>query len=105
MVLRYSPAAREDIVQLKHYIAHTLKNPIAAKNVTNRIIKACSILKDQPQCGADLAAKAGRDTDLRYLVCGEHITFYWVEENYVSVIRILDGRTNYLRVLFDTEDN
>ncbi len=35
----------------------------------------------------------------------EHIDLYRVEENYVSVIRILDGRTNYLRVLFDAEDN
>ena len=104
MVLRYTPTAREDIAQVKHYITHTLKNPIAAKNVARRMVKDCSILKEQPLCGGDLAAKTGRDTDLHYLVCGEHIAFYRVEEGCVSIIRILDGRSNYLSVLFGEEE-
>ena len=101
MFLRYTPEARNDLRELKSYIATALKNPIAAKSVTNRIVSACSILKEQPYSGADLAAKTGRDTDLRYLICDKHIAFYRVEENCVSIVRILDGRTNYMRVLFN----
>ena len=50
--------------------------------------------------GTTLAEKVGRETDLRYLISGKHIVFYRVEDDAVSVIRILDGRTNYMRVLF-----
>ncbi len=46
MVLRYTPAAREDLSDTKRYIENVLKNSIAAENVTNKIIRKCSILKN-----------------------------------------------------------
>ena len=54
--------------------------------------------------GIALAEKVERETDLRYLISGKHIIFYQVGENAVSVIRILDGRTNYMRILFQGLD-
>ncbi|MCC8181949.1 MAG: type II toxin-antitoxin system RelE/ParE family toxin [Clostridiales bacterium] len=103
MILRYTPAARADLADTRDYIENTLKNPGAAQNVTMQILKHCSILKEQPFCGGDLAAKTGRDTDMRFLVCGKHIAFYRVQDETISVIRILDGRTNYMRELFGIE--
>ena len=100
MIIRYTPAAIDDLVQTIEYIETVLKNPIAAKNVTNKIIQKCSILKEQPMCGISLSEKTGRDTDLRFLVCNNHLAFYRIDGNYISIIRILDGRTNYLKVLF-----
>lgn len=102
MRLRYTPAARADLRAMRDYIAHTLKNPVAARRFTDRIVKSCARLKDHPRMGAGLSEKTGRDTDLRYLVCGDQIAFYRVEEGeqMVSIIRILDGRTDYLRVIF-----
>ena len=44
--------------------------------------------------------QTGRDTDLRFLVCNNHLAFYRIDGNYISIIRILDGRTNYMKVLF-----
>ena len=104
MQLRYTPAAREDLVEIRDYIAKALKNPAAAANIVVGIVRQCSILKDQPLCGAKLSAKTGRETELRYLICGKHIAFYRVQESYVSIIRILDGRTNYLLTLFSEQD-
>lgn len=103
MKLRYSPEARNDISSLHSYIAKDLKNPIAAKNVVSRLLNSCSMLKDHPYIGADLSAMTGRDTDLRYIISGNHFVFYRVEETYISVTRILDGRTNYMQVLFRHE--
>ena len=102
MKLRYTPAARADLRAMRDYIAHTLKNQTAAQRFTDRIVKSCARLKDQPRMGAALSEKTGRDTDLRYLACGDQIAFYRVEEGNqtVSVIRILDGRTDYMRVIF-----
>ena len=104
MKLRYTPEARADIREMQAYIRETLKNPLAANRIAARLLESCFRLKDQPQIGAALAEKAGRETDLRYLISAKHIVFYRVEDDAVSVIRILDGRTNYMRVLFHESD-
>ena len=101
MILKYTPAARDDLNNTKNYIENILKNPIAARNTTSKIVKKCSILKEQPMCGMSLSEKASIKTDLRILVCDNYLVFYRIQENYISIIRILDGRTDYLTVLFD----
>lgn len=105
MKLRYTPAARSDLREIREYIGGMLNNPIAANRITAGILENCSHLKEQPRMGAELSEKTGRETDLRYLICGKHIAFYRIEKDTVSVIRILDGRTNYLRVLFQLQDS
>lgn len=100
MRLRYTPEAREDLRALKQYIAVELCNPSAADTVTQNIVHSCSGLKEQPYMGIELSEKTGRDTDLRYLVTGRHLVFYCVKESNISIMRILDSRTNYMQVLF-----
>ena len=104
MKLRYTPEARSDLREMYEYISGTLKNPIAANRSSASVLENCSHLKDYPRMGAELSEKVGRETDLRYLVCGNYIVFYRVEQEVISVIRILDGRTNYMRVLFQQKD-
>ena len=104
MKLRYTPEARADIREMREYIRETLKNPLAANRSITKILESCSRLKKQPRMGIALAEKVERETDLRYLISGKHIIFYQVGENAVSVIRILYGRTNYMRILFQGLD-
>ena len=59
----------------------------------------CSNLKSNPYLGLDLSSKIGQKTDLRYLILSNYIAIYRVENNTVSIIRIMDGRTDYLRYL------
>lgn len=101
MKLRYTPEAPQDLRDIQHYISDDLGNPAASKKVIANILKACSNLKTFPLLGADLSAKTGRDTDLRFIVCGKQLAFYRVENSYISVIRIIDGRTNYLKILLE----
>lgn len=103
MIIRYTPAARADLADTYAYICDVLKNPDAARKVTGRIVENIAILKAHPLCGAELSGKVNRETDLRYLVCGKHIAFYRVQGPVISIIRILDGRTNYMQVLFTGE--
>ena len=102
MIIRYSPEALEDLRLVKEYISENLQNPIASNRIINTIVKSCSNLKYQPKIGAELSTKTGRDTDLRYIISGKYFASYRIEEEYVSVIRILDGRTNYMQILFGT---
>lgn len=100
MKLIYSPQARDDLREIKAYIRDNLQNPSAAENVTRKILKNCSLLKENPLLGAELRGKVNKETDLRYLIINQHIAFYKVENSVIRVIRIRDARTNYMHIIF-----
>ena len=52
------------------------------------------------ELGAPLASILDIDTEYRYLVTGNYMTFYRVFQNEVYVDRILYGRRDYMRILF-----
>ena len=100
MILSYTPLARQDLHEIEDYIKNELANPQAAKNTVQRVLKGCSNLKANPKLGLDLALKIGQKTDLRYLIISNHIAVYRIEKNTIKVIRIRDGRTDYINYLF-----
>lgn len=102
MKLKYRPAAISDIQNSCGYIRDQLKNPQAARNLKSRILYGASLLKDSPYMGTPLDSKYdGLETDIRFLVVSKHLIFYEVHDDVIEVIRILDGRTDYLTHLFD----
>ena len=99
MILRYTPQARIDLHEIEEYIKNELSNPQAAARIIERILRGCSNLNSNLNLGLDLSSKIGQQTDLRYLIISNYIAIYKVEINSVSIIRIMDGRTDYLRYL------
>ena len=99
MTIRYTPEAIEDLKELRRYISQVLGNPQAAAKIARGILDACAQLKDHPHLGPSLEVKLGQRTDLRYLICGKRIAIYPIDEDVVSVARILDCRQDYLRIL------
>lgn len=99
MKLRYSPEARADLRELRRYIVKVLGNPTAAERIAGNVIRDCSALKQFPKLGMRLSEKTGESTDLRFLISGNYIAFYRIADGCISVSRILDGRSNYLRIL------
>lgn len=100
MKLIYSPKARADLREIKAYIRDNLQNPSAAENVTQKVLKSCVLLKENPKLGAELSGKVDRDTDMRYLIINQHIAFYKIDTDIIRVIRIRDARTNYMHIIF-----
>ena len=100
MILSYTPLARQDLHEIEDYIKNELANPQVAKNTVQRVLKGCSNLKANPKLGLDLSSKIGQKTDLRYLIISNHIAVYRIEKNTIKVIRIRDGRTDYINYLF-----
>ena len=103
MTVRYTPEAIRDLQELRQYISKTLGNPKAAARIVKTILDACSRLKQHPQMGASLESKIGKPTDLRYLICEKRIAFYRVDGETISVARIIDGRQDYLHILFQED--
>ena len=55
-----------------------------------------------PYMGAAPAEKFEITTDVRYFVVSKQLIFYHVDEEHstIEILRVLDGRTDYLSVLF-----
>ena len=89
----YKRTAVKDMEATRDYIAGRLKNPKAAKKLMTALLKAISLLVDNPYMGAALAEK---------FVVSKQLIFYHVDEEHstIEILRVLDGRTDYLSVLF-----
>ena len=98
MKLRYTPAAMMDLEEIKSYIADTLLNPDAAASLMAGIAEVCAPLKDQPLPGPELRPKLHREIDERFLIHEKYMIVYEVTEA-VSILRVLDTRTDYLNIL------
>ena len=108
--VQLSPAARDDLTEIRRYITEELQNPIAAERTIRRIFKSLRLLEQYPFSGAPLYA-AGTDTGYRSAISGNYRSFYRCDERDVYVIRILYGRRDFMRILFgaipsnDDEEN
>lgn len=99
--LRYSAQARKDLDEIWDYIVADLGNCIAAEKTVNRIIDDIERLADFPEMGLMLRNVAHMVTDYRYIVSGNYMAFYRVSDKTVYIVRVLYGRREYMRVLFD----
>ena len=98
----YSPKARRDLEQIGDYICEQLKNPTAALNTVRTIQDKIDKLADFPQLGALLSATYD-DVDVgdyRFLVCSNHLAFYRIDGDMVYIDHIINGRRNYIAILF-----
>ena len=73
-------------------LLHKLKSAVAA---------VVSLLAENLYMGTPLNSKYDVDTDIRFLVVSKHLIFYRVREPaYVEVARVIDGRQDYMAILF-----
>lgn len=101
MNLRYTPSAILDLEEIRDYITDELQNPDAARNMLLRIVRDLSALKAQPHLGQTLRRKFGLDMDGYCIISGRQLAVYDINEaeNMVEILRVIDTRTDYLRIL------
>ena len=101
MRIQYCPAAIADLERACDYLRQALHNPDAADTLSARVLRSISLLRDNPYMGASLSAKYDElQTEVRYLIVSKQLVFYEVLDDRIEIIRILDGRTDYLAQLF-----
>lgn len=69
------------------------------------ILDAVQQLADFAELGAPLSSIADVEGGFRFLVVGNYLTFYRIENGEVYIDRILYGRRDYLRILFGKMNN
>lgn len=98
--LQFSPDAQDDLLEIKRYITEVLSNPLAAENTLKKILQNIRMLEEQPYIGAPLSSIVRMDTHYRFLICGNYLAFYYVENEIVYIVRILYGKRDYCKILF-----
>ena len=98
--INFSPDALEDIKEIKAYITDELCNEQSAINTVKKIMKRIRQLENFPKMGSPLSSIVNIHVPYRFLVCGNYITFYKIENNEIYIIRILYGRRNFMQILF-----
>ena len=102
MRIKYRPAAIADIQQTSDYLKTVLKNPTAAASLRSKIMYGISLLKENPSMGALLNSKYdGVESNYRFIVISKQIIFYELTDDLIEIIRVLDGRTDYLSKLIE----
>ncbi len=101
MKIVYTPAAKNDLADIKRYISSELNNPSAAMNVTAKVIKEIHNLSDFPKLGISIQEKTDCKTDARCLICGNYGVIYTANHK-IEVLRIIDMRTDYMSLIFNT---
>jgi len=96
----YSGAALYDLEQIGDYIASELNSPQAALNTVTRIQNSIDNLASFPLMGSVLSSVVDTDSDYRFLVCGNYLTFYRLYGDEVLIDRILYGKRDYMNILF-----
>ena len=87
----YKHRAVVDLQQTQEYIETKLGNPKAARKLISSILHAVSLLQENPAMGISLEAKFGIESSIRFFV---------TDEDALTVLRVLDGRQDYLSILF-----
>ena len=104
MKLVWSPAALDDLKSAIDYIEFDLDSPMAAKRFYESALDKAHLFANIPGFGITLKTTRDIDTGYRYIVCGNWILFFMIEENQALVVRLLYGRSDYMRTLFGDID-
>jgi len=100
MRLQITPSARNDLKELRAYIADELFSPSSAVKIVAGITRRLRSLVGFPAMGAPLSSIVDIETDYRFLVCGNYTAFYRYDEKFVYVIRVLYSRRDFMKILF-----
>ena len=98
MRAHFRAKANED--DIWDYIVSELQNRSAAEHVVDRIMDAVDQLKNFAEMGTPLSSIADVGTDYRFLVSGNYMVFYRVQDSDVYIDRVLYGRSDYMSALF-----
>lgn len=102
--IHYSPLALNDLDEIWKYISETLCDPATAQNTVDGIIDSVDMLADHPQMSTSLYFTSGLNSGYRYIIHGNYMAFYRINKLDIYIDRILYGKSNYMRVLFENDE-
>ena len=104
MKIVYTVKARQDLVDIYHYIAFELLAPGSAQNTTDRIMEAVRNLATMPERNPLFKEEPWHSMGVRFIPVKNYLVFYVVntDDDVVSVSRIMYGGRDIRRQLDET---
>lgn len=97
--LHYSRKAQRDLDAIWDFYLDEYQNVDAAVKIIDSITDDIDQLADFPELGPPLSSIADVESNYRFLVTGNYLSFYRIDGEDVSIDRILYGRRDYLSIL------
>lgn len=99
MKLRINPEVVKDLKVIRKYIAED--SPEAAQKTINQMYDRFEKLLVFPNMGADLSTIVSFSTDYRYVISGEYIILYKLDDECISIYRVLNSKRDMVSILFN----
>lgn len=99
--LEYLPAALRDMTEAVQYIAHTLQNPQAARELAEKWMQAGDALSRFPYANPVYLPPHPLDREYRKVLVSHYLMFYRVDEEkrLVTVVRVIYAKRDYPSLL------
>ena len=97
--LHYSQKALRDLDAIWDFYLDEYQNIDAAVKIIDSITGDLEQLADFPELGPPLASIADVESNCRFLVTGNYLSFYRIDGLDICIDRILYGRRDYLNIL------
>ena len=95
----FSPEALNDLEQIKNYLLDRFGEKTAEKNIRT-VLKEIRTLESYPFKGSGVWERYGIDSEYHYIYTNKNYVFYRVDSDVIKVIRVLDARRDFLKILF-----
>ena len=100
MKIFYAPEALADLQNIKESVIEKFADAQLAEQVLRTIMKSIQNLEIFPGMGTELSLDISGDTGYRYLFVKKNYIFYRTEKNNIYIVRILNEKQDYTRILF-----
>lgn len=97
--LHYSLKAQQDLDAIWDYYLDEYQNVDAAVKIIDSITDDIDQLANFPELGPPLSSIADVESNYRFLVTGNYLSFYRIDGTDISIDRILYGRRDYISIL------
>ena len=88
MKLRITPLVAEDLKNIKEYIAED--NEEMAVKIIQEIYTRIEGIQQFPYMGANLSKRVSFRTDYKYVICGNYVVLYKIDDEYVEIYRVVN---------------
>lgn len=99
----YSPRAKEDLLKIKEYLSAEFSEEITKEKMRN-VTASIKHLEEFPLMGRAIGNQINVPTDYYYIIAEQNYVFYRNENNQVKIIRVLNHRQDFMRILFATHE-
>lgn len=94
------PGAIADLVEIREYVASDSDSDAVAEKLMDKLDKKMQQLELFPESGKLLREKYAVSNSYRFIVCEKYMIFYKFANDVVTIVRVIYGRRDFLRILF-----